>query len=125
MQNSNRTKERRQVALEILAYIANHPEAKDGLDGIVEWWILEQRIMVQTTIVKAAVWALVEEGLLLMERNNGSGLTYAVNPERLDEIREMVQNSSRLALVDISGSEEDSEQANVRDHFKGAQWQSA
>jgi len=102
MINKNRSKEGKQAALEILAYVADHPQAKDGLQGIVEWWILEQRIVVQTAIVKAALWSLVEEGLLVIERNNGSGHMYGINPERIDEIREIVRKTSQHRLLDYA-----------------------
>jgi len=29
---------------EILAYLADHPDAQDTLAGIFEWWLLERKI---------------------------------------------------------------------------------
>ena len=54
-----------QIAHEILAYLAEHPEAEDTLDGIVRWWLLEQKIKYQTNMVREAIAELVGEGLLL------------------------------------------------------------
>ena len=42
MRNINGSKEKKQVALEILAHVAQHPQAKDKLEGIAEWWIRER-----------------------------------------------------------------------------------
>ena len=94
-EDSSRTNEVGQVALEILAYLSRHPQAKDRLEGIAEWWILAQRIEVQTAIVKAAVRSLVEQGFLVIERNGAGDQVYGVNPARIVEIGEAVRRSSR------------------------------
>jgi hypothetical protein len=80
-----------QVAFNILAYLARHPEAKDGLEGIVEWWILEQHIVNQTAIVGAALETLVRRGWLVAEKRTGRGRIYGINPDKVPEIREIVR----------------------------------
>ncbi len=82
-------------AQEILAYLADHPEAKDRLEGIVEWWILEQRIRVQVSAVKTALWMLVEDGLLVVDHHGNRGPLYRVNPGKLDQIQQMVRSAKR------------------------------
>jgi hypothetical protein len=44
---------------EILDYLSKHPEAEDSLEGIVEWWLVEQGITRPATEVRAALDQLV------------------------------------------------------------------
>ena len=49
---------------EIVAYLAENPDAEDTVEGIVQWWLLEQGIQRTTAEVKAALdklaaWNLV------------------------------------------------------------------
>jgi hypothetical protein len=53
----------RRVALEILAYLAKHPEAKDSLVGIKQWWIEEPDKCSDQDLHLAAA-ALLKVGLL-------------------------------------------------------------
>ncbi len=55
------------VAGEILSYLAKHPQANDTLEGIVEWWLLQQKIDYQTRVVREALAELVERGFLVKE----------------------------------------------------------
>jgi hypothetical protein len=48
----------------ILSYLSDHPQAQDTMEGIVEWWLLEQRIKRATTQVKSTLAQLVAEGLV-------------------------------------------------------------
>ncbi len=68
-----------QVAHEILAYLTEHPEAQDTLEGIIQWWLLEQRIKYHTTIVKEALAELVGRGLILERKNQNSPTIYRIN----------------------------------------------
>jgi hypothetical protein len=42
-------------------YLAAHPAAQDTLRGIVEWWLLKQRIVESTQDVEAALARLVAQ----------------------------------------------------------------
>jgi hypothetical protein len=62
----------RRVALEILAYLIKHPEAKDSLAGIRLWW-LEEPDQWSDKDVRRAAEALVKRGLLrIWESSPGS-----------------------------------------------------
>lgn len=77
--------EKCQAAREILAYVAEHPEASDTLEGIVNWWLLQQKIEYQTRIVKQALGELVEKGLLVKEMTKDSRIRYRANEEKRRE----------------------------------------
>jgi hypothetical protein len=79
------------VAFNILAYLARHPEAKDGLEGIAEWWILEQHVVNQTALVVAALETLVRKGWLVAEKKAGRGRIYGINPDKASEIEKLVR----------------------------------
>ncbi len=49
----------RKSAIAILHYLRDHPQAKDGVEGIAQWWIGEER-----EIVEKALALLVNEGVI-------------------------------------------------------------
>jgi hypothetical protein len=57
---------KRQLALEreILDYLAANPAARDTLRGIIEWWLLKQKIVETSSDVEAAVVSLIAKGKL-------------------------------------------------------------
>ena len=64
-----------QIMYEILAYLTENPDAGDTMEGIVEWWLLEQTIKRETEKVKDALDELVARGFIT-ERKGRSSLTY-------------------------------------------------
>jgi len=81
-----------QIAHEILAYLAEHPEAQDTLDGIVQWWLLEQKIRYQTNMVKEVLVQLVSEGLVIEHKSRDSRTHYRTNQSKSEEIRKLLNN---------------------------------
>lgn len=70
------------IAVEILNYLLKHPEANDTLEGITEWWLLNQRISYEMKRVKAAITKLIKEGWVIEFRGRNSLARYRLNPER-------------------------------------------
>lgn len=79
---------------EILGYLAENPDARDTLEGVTHWWLLEFGIQKQAGRVKLALDRLVEEGLLLESQGPQPTVVYHVNPERWDAIRARLFESS-------------------------------
>lgn len=77
------------VRRDILAFVLRNPRAQDTLEGIVEWWLLEQRIERETARIRRAVEELVADGLLVEKAGGAGPPRYAVNPARLDEARRL------------------------------------
>jgi hypothetical protein len=71
--------EKRQVCHYILAYLLENPDAGDTLDGIVEWWLLNQRIRFETLTVSQAVTKLVADGLIVEHKGPDSRIVYRAN----------------------------------------------
>jgi DNA-binding HxlR family transcriptional regulator len=68
--------ERNAVAGEILSYLEKHPQASDTLEGIVEWWLLQQKIEYQTKVVRDALAELIKRGFLVKEVTKDSRVRY-------------------------------------------------
>ena len=68
-----------QIGFQILAYLAEHPEAQDTLEGIVEWWLLERQIKFQSDRVQAALSELVSQGLILEKKGPDLQKCYGIN----------------------------------------------
>ena len=77
------------IGNEILAYLIDHPNARDTLEGIVEWWLLEQQIKFQTARVKDALSDLVARGLILEKKGSNSQIHYRINQNMFKEIQEL------------------------------------
>jgi hypothetical protein len=86
MKQSEKTK----IAREILAYLAEHTDAQDTLEGIVEWWLLDQAIISWTKNVKEALEELVAERLVIERKARDGRIHYRVNRRKQREIRELL-----------------------------------
>jgi hypothetical protein len=75
------------ISEKILNYLSKHPDANDTLEGITEWWLLNQRIMYEMEKVKAAVFNLVEDGWLIAIKGKDSTLRYFLNPQKNTELK--------------------------------------
>ena len=80
-----------QIGNEILAYLVAHPNAQDTLEGIVNWWLLEQAIKFQEAQVKKALAELVAKGLVIEQKGADSNIYYRVNQNRFEEVKKLVK----------------------------------
>ena len=76
-----------QISREILAYLVEHPEAQDTIEGILEWWLLERQMRIQATRVETALFELVAEGFLLEHKRMNSRTHYRINQSKYKEIQ--------------------------------------
>ena len=79
MDKRRESKEKRQACHYILAYLVENPDAGDTLDGIVEWWLLNQRIRFETQSVSQALAKLVADGLIVELKGPDSRIVYKAN----------------------------------------------
>ena len=78
-----------QIGNEILAYLVDNPKAKDTLEGIVEWGLLERKIKFETDRVKEALSELVAKGFILEKKGPDSQIYYRINQSKYKEIQEL------------------------------------
>jgi hypothetical protein len=69
----------REVECAVLAYLAQHPDAADTLDGIVSWWLPKQRYETERQRIEKALNLMVERGQLCCDRLPGGTALYALN----------------------------------------------
>ena len=62
--NPKRLKHESQIEWRILEYLKAHPAAQDTVRGILDWWLLKQRIEESMAHVEAAVASLIAKGKL-------------------------------------------------------------
>jgi hypothetical protein len=87
------------VAACILGYLLETaPKAEDTIDGIVEWWVMRQRIRYETARVKEALSKLINEGLILERRAEGSPVRYRINRRKVRTARAYLEQISRKAI---------------------------
>lgn len=59
----NNESEEDQTSWRILAYLVDNPNAQDTLEGIVEWWMLQQKIKHSIAPVRKVVEDLTHNGV--------------------------------------------------------------
>jgi hypothetical protein len=65
-----------ELAQEIRAYLAGHPNAEDSLRGVVNWWLVRQRYQQTSEMVQRALDYLVAEGTVERRRLPDGRETY-------------------------------------------------
>lgn len=78
------------IAREILRYLECHPEAKDTIDGIVQWWLRQQGRARWRRDVKRAVAVLCSHDLILETRRPGVPPYYQLNPQQGEAITKIL-----------------------------------
>lgn len=82
------------IVSELLSYLAEHPQAQDTLEGIANWWLLEQEVARRTSEVEAALDGLVNDGFLLEIKGEDNRSRYRINWEKQHEIESYLNRKS-------------------------------
>jgi hypothetical protein len=90
------------ISHEILAYLDKHPEAQDTLEGIVDWWLLEQHIERQIEGVREALAELVAQGLVLESKGKNTRVHYRLNRRRAKATRALINKQNEESRSDDS-----------------------
>lgn len=78
--------EKAQLAHDVLAYMIQHREAQDTLEGIVEWWLMQQEIERQIADVQEVLTDLVQKDLVVQQQGPDSRIHYRINRNKQSEI---------------------------------------
>lgn len=80
------------VAHQILAYLHANPDAQDTLEGIIEWWLLDQNIKRQSERVRQALAQLTARGLIVARMGTDSRVHYGIDRSKRDEIEALLEH---------------------------------
>jgi len=67
------------IAVAVLRYLQEHPDAKDTLEGIAQWWLLTEYVERKLEEVKRGVAILLVRGLIVEVRKEGRQPYYQLN----------------------------------------------
>jgi hypothetical protein len=84
------TSDKSKITHDVLAYLAEHQDAQDTLEGIVEWWLIEQKIKRQTVMVRQVLSELVQKNYLLESKGMDARVRYRINHRKKKEIRQFL-----------------------------------
>lgn len=73
-------------------YLQVHPDAKDTLQGIAEWWLLKEWTEQKFQQIEASISDLVSRGLVVERRREGSSPYYWLNRTKQDEISRILKS---------------------------------
>jgi hypothetical protein len=81
------------MAQAILQYLQGHPDAKDTLEGVAQWWLLKEWTERKYQEIEAALADWVSRGLVIEGRREGLPPYYWLNPEKQDEISQILEDA--------------------------------
>jgi hypothetical protein len=81
------------VALKILRYLEQRPDAADTVEGIVEWWVPKQSIYEEAKVVQRALDDMVNREWLLTNESSDARKHYRLNTDRIEEIRSIIRKA--------------------------------
>lgn len=87
-----RKDETQETAHKILAYLMDNPNAQDTLEGILDWWLLQQDLKRNIALVRKALDELIAKKFLLERKGNDKRKYFQVNHEKLTEIATLIKN---------------------------------
>ena len=87
------------IRKDILSYLVRHPDAQDTVEGIVQWWLLEQKAQDALCAAKEVLDSLLANGWLEARIGNDGRDHYRVRAERLGEIRAYIDKQRRVRRI--------------------------
>ena len=79
------------MARAILRYLQGHPDAKDTLEGIAQWWLLKEWTERKYNQIESSLSDLVARGLVVERRREGMPPYYWLNRSKQDEITQILK----------------------------------
>jgi hypothetical protein len=87
MQGSSRA----EIVEALLSYLLENADARDTLEGIVEWWLLDETIRPNAVEVQRVLDDLVAKKLVLERKTGDKRIHYCVNPRKKKEIQALLK----------------------------------
>jgi Fe2+ or Zn2+ uptake regulation protein len=87
------TSDKSQIARQVLSYLSENAGAQDTFEGIVEWWLLQQRIKLRAAEVREALDELAARKLIVVSAGRDSRTRYHINRRKVKAIRALLEES--------------------------------
>ena len=87
--------EKAQLEHHVLTYMVDNKDAQDTVEGIVEWWLLQQEIQHQLADIEHLLDELVQKDFVIRLKGIDSRFHYRVNRHRETEIRALLAQSDQ------------------------------
>lgn len=78
------------MAKMILSYLIKNPEAKDTVQGIAKWWLLNEKIDQTLNNILNAMNFLTIQNLVHENNLRNECISYQINEDEIDRIRELI-----------------------------------
>lgn len=82
-----------EVALKILHYLVENPQAADTVEGILQWWLLERTIIEEQEAVESALDRLVELNLIIEMQAADGRRHYHLNAEQIEMAQKLIREA--------------------------------
>jgi hypothetical protein len=82
------------VAWLILGYLCSHPDAKDTVEGVGNWWLNGEGIKIDAHMVRGSLAYLVKRGWLTATEGHAGLTLYGLNKNRQSALRQFLQSQS-------------------------------
>lgn len=83
-----------ELSRDILNYMLENPDALDEAEGILMWWISEERLRIGKAAIRVTLEKLVARGMIVARIASGGRTVYSLNKERRDEIVHFVKKKT-------------------------------
>jgi hypothetical protein len=90
--NNSKVDKRVVYAILILRYLSEHPDAKDTLEGIAKWWVLQETIDHKLEDVAQSIAFLKSKGFITEGVGEKDRHWYQLNKEKLQEINRFIDS---------------------------------
>jgi len=77
-------------ALRVLDYLVRHAGARDTVEGVVQWWLMEERLDYVARKVERGLKTLVKKGLIAAEIGPDQRTHYRLRPEKKQEAERLL-----------------------------------
>ena len=86
--------ERKELSRSMLTYLSNNPNAKDTLEGIVQWWIQDEKMRFCKDVIEKTLDELVARDMIIPCLDADSRVLYRLNKSKYEEIRSLLASGN-------------------------------
>jgi hypothetical protein len=87
------------MAKMILSYLIKNPEAKDTIQGIAKWWLLNEKIDQTLNNILNAMNFLTIQNLVHENNFRNDCISYQINEDELDRIRDLIGDEAMRSVT--------------------------